>query len=77
LALWVLIFFVVIQQLENNLLVPFVMKKAIGVHPVIILVALLGGAEIAGLVGMLLAVPAAVFLQEMTDDWKTASRRAG
>ena len=76
LALWVLIFFVVIQQLENNLLVPLVMKKAIGVHPVIILVALLGGAEIAGLVGMLLAVPAAVFLQEMTDDWKTASRRA-
>ena len=77
LALWVLIFFVVIQQLENNLLVPLVMKKAIGVHPVIILVALLGGAEIAGLVGMLLAVPAAVFLQEMTDDWKAASRRAG
>lgn len=77
LALWVLIFFVVIQQLEGNLVVPVVMKKAIGVHPVIILVALLGGAEIAGVVGMLLAVPAAVFLQEMTEDWKATSRRAG
>lgn len=74
LALWVLIFFVVIQQLEGNLLVPVVMRKAIGVHPVIILVALLGGAEIAGVVGMLLAVPTAVFLQEMTEDWKAGSR---
>ncbi len=74
LAFWVLIFFVVIQQLEGNLLVPVVMKKAIGVHPVIILVALLGGAEIAGVVGMLLAVPAAVFLQEVTEDWKATSR---
>ncbi len=76
LALWVLIFFVAVQQLEGNLLVPLVMKKAIGIHPVIILVALLGGAEIAGVVGMLLAVPVAVFLQEMTDDWKAASRRS-
>ncbi|MBI2594871.1 MAG: AI-2E family transporter [Candidatus Colwellbacteria bacterium] len=75
LAFWVLIFFVALQQLEGNLLVPIIMKKAIGVHPVIILVALLGGAEIAGVVGMLLAVPAAVFLQEMTEDWK-ADRRA-
>lgn len=75
LAFWVLIFFVAIQQLEGNLLVPVVMKKAVGIHPVIILVALLGGAEIAGVVGMLLAVPAVVFLQEMTDDWKATSRR--
>lgn len=76
LALWVLIFFVVIQQLEGNLLVPVVMKRAVGIHPVIILVALLGGAEIAGVVGMLLAVPVAVFLQEMIEDWKSEGRRA-
>ncbi|MEX2032979.1 MAG: AI-2E family transporter [Candidatus Colwellbacteria bacterium] len=76
LALWVLIFFVAIQQLEGNLLVPLVMKKAIGIHPVIILVALLGGAQIAGVVGMLLAVPVAVFLQEVAEDWKVSSRNA-
>lgn len=74
LALWVLVFFVVIQQLEGNLLVPMVMRKAIGVHPVIILVALLGGAEAAGVVGMILAVPAVVFLQEVAEDWKAGSR---
>ena len=76
LAFWVLIFFVAIQQLEGNLLVPLVMKKAIGIHPVIVLVALLGGAQIAGVVGMLLAVPAAVFLQEVAEDWKVSSRNA-
>ena len=76
LAFWVLIFFVAIQQLEGNLLVPLVMKKAIGIHPVIVLVALLGGAQIAGVVGMLLAVPVAVFLQEVAEDWKVSSRNA-
>lgn len=76
LAFWVLVFFVVVQQLEGNVLVPIIMKKVIGVHPVIVLVALLGGAQIAGVVGMLLAVPAAVFLQEMTEDWKASSRSA-
>lgn len=73
-ALYVLIFFVAVQQLEGHLLVPLVMKKAVGIHPVIVLVALLGGAEIAGLVGMLLAVPVAVFLQEVAEDWKVSSR---
>lgn len=74
LAFYILIFFVAVQQLEGNILVPLVMKKAVGIHPVIVLVALLGGAEIAGLVGMLLAVPVAVFLQEVAEDWKVSSR---
>jgi len=74
LALYVLIFFVAVQQLEGHLLVPLVMKRTVGIHPVIVLVALLGGAQIAGIVGMLLAVPAAVFLQEVAEDWKVSSR---
>jgi predicted PurR-regulated permease PerM len=79
LALYVVLLFLVIQQAENHLLVPLIMKRAIGVHPVIVLVALLGGAKIAGVLGMLLAVPAAVFLQEVVEDWKAikAYRRRG
>lgn len=76
LALYVLIFFVVVQQIEGNVLVPLLMKKAIGLHPVIVLVGLLGGAEIAGVIGMILAVPAVVFLQEVAEDWKSGSRSA-
>ncbi len=79
LAMYVLLLFLVVQQLENQALVPLVMKKAIGVNPVIILVALLGGVQIAGVIGMLVAIPTAVFLQEIIEDWvavkETRSRR--
>jgi predicted PurR-regulated permease PerM len=67
----------VVQQLENQVLVPLVMRRAVGVNPVIILVALLGGAQIAGIIGMLIAIPAVVFLQEVVDDWvQVKSRRS-
>jgi len=69
LGLYVLLLFIAIQQIENQLLVPLVMRKAVGINPVMILVALLGGAQIAGVVGMLVAIPAAVFLQEILNDW--------
>jgi predicted PurR-regulated permease PerM len=79
LAIYTLILFLVIQQLENNVLVPLVMRRRTGVHPVMIMVSILAGAQIAGLVGILLAVPAAVFVQEMADEWMSvkSSRRAG
>ena len=77
LALYTLILFLGIQQLENNVLVPIIMRRRTGVHPVMILVAILGGAQIAGFVGILLAVPTAVFIQEMAEEWmsvKTSKR---
>ena len=69
LGFYTLILFLGIQQLENNILVPLVMRKQTGVHPVMILISILGGAQIAGMVGVLLAVPIAVFLQEMGEEW--------
>jgi predicted PurR-regulated permease PerM len=68
-GMYVLILFLVIQQLENHILVPLVMKKAVDIHPVIILISILGGLEIAGFVGMILAVPAAVIAGEIVEDW--------
>lgn len=69
LAFYVLLFFVAIQQVENQLLVPLVMKKAVGVNPVMVLLSLLAGAQVAGIIGALIAVPIAVFLQELLDEW--------
>ncbi len=66
---YVLLLFLVIQQLENHILVPIMMKKAIDVHPVVILIALLAGVELAGFVGLLLAVPAVVVASEVVEDW--------
>jgi predicted PurR-regulated permease PerM len=56
-GLVVAIFFLIIQQVEGNLIVPQVMKKAVGVHPMLILLAALIGAALLGFVGVLIAVP--------------------
>ena len=69
LGFYVLLLFIAIQQIENQLLVPLVMKRAVGINPVIILVSLLGGVQIAGIIGMLVAIPVAVFMQELLNYW--------
>lgn len=64
LGIYVLIFFFIVQQLENNVLIPLVMKRAMRIHPVIVLIALIAGGQAAGFVGILLAVPVALLAQE-------------
>ncbi len=75
LGIYVIILFLVIQQLEGHILVPIVMKKAVGISPVMVVVALLAGSEIAGLVGIILAVPAAVVFQEIILDYERKKTR--
>ena len=69
--IFVLIMYVVIQQLENHLLVPKVMQKAVGLNPIISILALLAGVKLAGVLGALIAIPVAtalsVFLQDVLD----------
>lgn len=78
LGLYTLILFVIIQQLENNILVPAVINLTTALQPVVILIALLIGAQVFGFVGLILAVPAAVLLQELVDDWsETKAKRRG
>lgn len=74
LALYVLILYLVIQQIESNVLVPIIMKKALDLHPVIILISLLAGLEIAGPIGMILSVPAAVIMGEIAENWAAEKR---
>lgn len=61
-ALWVIILYVIIQWLENNILVPKVMQKAVGLNPVFSILALLTGAKLAGIVGLILAIPTATII---------------
>jgi predicted PurR-regulated permease PerM len=65
----------IIQQLENNLLVPLVMSKAVDTDPVVVVIALLAGVSLAGLVGMILAVPATIVIQEFIDDWSEKKQK--
>lgn len=68
LGLWVLLFYLVVQQLENHILTPIILGKTTGLNPVVVIIALLVGANLAGIVGMILAVPIATILVEILDD---------
>ncbi|MBS4540045.1 AI-2E family transporter [Clostridium sp. D2Q-11] len=62
-AVWVLILFIIIQQLEGNILQPKIMGDKVGLHPVIIIIALLIGGNLMGILGMLLAIPVTTTLK--------------
>lgn len=66
LAVKVIVFYVVIQQIENHLIVPKIMGQSIDLHPILVVVSLLVGASLYGVVGMMVAVPVAALLQVIT-----------
>lgn len=53
----------IIQQMENHLIVPQVMKRAVGLNPLVVILAIALGSRLLGIAGALLAVPIAVVLQ--------------
>jgi predicted PurR-regulated permease PerM len=59
---------VLIQQLENNLIVPRVMARAVELHPVTVMLAILAGGELLGISGALLAVPLVASLSVVVDE---------
>lgn len=67
-GLGVLILYIIIQQLENHIIYPLVMRKVIGIPSIIVVLALLVGGKLAGFFGILLSVPIAVVLMEIFND---------
>jgi predicted PurR-regulated permease PerM len=70
-VVFVVIFFVLQQQLENHILVPKIMSRQVGVSPVTVIVALLIGGSLLGIVGAILAVPTAAILQVIASELMT------
>lgn len=64
----VLIFYIILQQLENYVLGPAIVKRVVGIPPLIVLVAFLVGITLAGFWGALLAIPFAVLILEYLSD---------
>lgn len=62
LALFVALAFVVIQEIESAVLGPLILRSTVGLHPLAVIFALLAGAELAGPVGLVLALPAVAAL---------------
>lgn len=69
-----LLVYLVIQQLEGNILVPKIMSKAVGLNPVIVIVAILIGSKLYGLLGIILAVPLAATIGVIAEDWTIISQ---
>ena len=67
-ALLVLILYLVIQQLENYVVVPRVMSRAVELHPLAVLLALLVGSELMGVLGAVLAVPVTAAISVIVDE---------
>jgi predicted PurR-regulated permease PerM len=63
LALYVLGLLLLIQLLEGNILSPRILGHSVGLHPLVIIFALLAGGRLGGLAGLLLAVPLAAMLK--------------
>src|SRR3990167_1023241 len=69
LAIFVIILFYIIQFIEGNFLYPKIMEKAVGLNPIISILAMLAGFKLAGVVGAILSIPvttvAAIFIKDI------------
>ena len=74
LGLTVLILYIIVAQLEGFILVPKIMQKAVGLSPVAIIIALLVGVKLAGVLGALLAIPAAAGIVVVFYEWKKIAK---
>ena len=63
LFLYVLLLFAIVQFIDGNLVQPKIVGESVGLHPLVIILALFVGAELMGIYGMLFAVPAAAVLK--------------
>ncbi len=65
----VALLYTIIQQVQGHIIIPQVMRRTVGLNPVAVIMALLIGAKLAGIAGILLAVPSAAALSVFTDEF--------
>lgn len=68
-ALWVVLFYFVMRQLEDQLIMPIVVGHSVELHPVATIFAVLVGGALAGFIGLVLAVPVAAAIKVVLDRW--------
>ena len=84
-ALWVVLLFIGLQQLEGHVVAPQIFSHALRINPLLVIIALLFGDAIYGIVGALMALPVAAVLREtilylrrhvVLEPWRTAGAAA-
>lgn len=69
LGVWVMGLYILLQQLEGHIIVPLVMRKAVGLSPIVIILAMLTGFTTLGILGMIIAIPVATSLSIFVIDY--------
>lgn len=73
-AFWVLVFYILVVQFENHILAPTIINRVVGIPSVVVIIALLVGATLAGFWGVLLAVPIAATVMEFVGDIESSKK---
>lgn len=71
----VIALYLIVQQLENNLIVPLIMRRVVGINPIMTLIALVIGGKVAGLFGIILAIPVTLFLEVLVTEYLNFANR--
>ena len=67
--LWTMLVFVVVQSIEGYLLTPRIVGDQVGLHPLVVMIALIVGASLMGIWGMLLAIPITAIMSVLGSEW--------
>lgn len=68
-VLWAVLGMQLVQQIDNNLLAPKIVGDSVGLHPVFTMLAILIGGNVAGILGMLIAVPITASVKVLFSEW--------
>jgi len=68
-AVWVFLLYIVVQVLENNIIGPWIMGRAVGLHPLAIILSIMAGGMLFGLPGIVLGIPVAACLNIILEEW--------
>ena len=74
LALWMSVVYFVLQQVELNLIIPYVMNRAVGLSPIILMIAMMIGGQYLGILGLILSIPVATTAAIFVKDYATREK---
>jgi predicted PurR-regulated permease PerM len=74
LSLWMSIYYLIVQQIEANILIPYIMKKAVGLSPIIIIFAMVVGSKYLGVLGLVLSIPLATTVSIFVKDYMVKAK---
>lgn len=69
-AIWIIVYYYIVRQAEDQFVAPYVLGRAVQLHPVLAIFAVLAGGTLAGVLGMILAIPVAATVRVVMDHWQ-------